>query len=186
MNRSTIVSLRWLPVIATCALLSHVATAAEPRAQYEQTQNGVTVRIEKISFERILNEPAWLRQLGGADWQQKFSAEELSALLPGKVVTFSVSITSNAKVIGHGVKGLEFAKDLNQKYTRGGSRAFGSPHWKPRIDPLPVDPNATGFETWRVVGPKAQIQDLFPAKLIVEATTEGRRNSTFVFEQIEF
>jgi hypothetical protein len=185
MNRFTIVPQRWLLVAAICALLSRVATAAEPRVQLEQTQNGVTVRIEKITVERVLNEPAWLRRIGGADWQQKFSDEQLTALLPGKCVTLSISFSSDKKIINQAITALEFSMS-DQKHSFRGTTAFDQRSWKARLDPLPVDPKAIGLEVWKVVPPQARIQDMFPARLVVETTTEDRRESRFVFDHIEF
>jgi hypothetical protein len=39
-------------------------------ARYEQSCNGVTVRIEKVTMDRVMNGPAWFRKAYGSDWHK--------------------------------------------------------------------------------------------------------------------
>ncbi len=151
--------------------------AENAQSQYEQTQGGVTVRIEKITFERVTNGPAWFRRQYGADWRKyvwkDFQNDSfriirvfVSETPPGKDRTFSFELGRGSQVGSHGV--AEFDPKV----------------WQRQLPDLDVDPAARGIIFWARVKDDATIEDLFPGEVKFDVTTENGKTFTFQFNNL--
>ncbi|RMF41878.1 MAG: hypothetical protein D6753_08875 [Planctomycetota bacterium] len=165
----------WTPVVAQ--------TPKQPQIVHAQTQDGIRVQIEKISLERVFNEPGWLQRYAGEQWKEKLSSTDLDGLLPIRVVTVFVSVSG--KAVGYGPAKLEFPNYAPKNRVMG-TVISGAPMWKTQVPSVAVDPGATGMQVWHLVGHDARIRDLLPLSLEVQITTEAGNQLTFVFEEIEF
>ena len=154
----------------------------EPRNHHCQTQDGITVRIEKVSVARIYNEPAWIEARREESNIEDHDADFLRRNLPLKEVTLFVSVVGDTKMLGP-IK-VTFAD--NQTSRRSGTSLFSPPKWRTRLPQLAVDPRASGIETHLSVNGETQTSDLFPAQVQVQVTTARGKESTFLFRNVEF
>jgi hypothetical protein len=168
-------------MIYACATLA-AQQPPEPRTFHCQTQDGITVRIEKVSVARIYNEPAWLEAKRKEAKIEDRRADFLRQNLPPKEVRLFVSVVGDTKELGP--TKVTFAD--NQTSARSRTRFFSPPKWQPRLPLLAVEPEASGIETHLSVSGETQTSDLFPAQIQVQVTTVRGQELTFVFRNVEF
>ncbi len=149
------------------------------RSLYEESREGITVRLEKVTLERILDEPAWFRERHGPDWKETLSDGEIGIKLPVRLVCFLVSVLGDADK--YGPVNVTFA---DYQSNIGGLAAFSPPMWQSHITSVKVDPGATGLEKWYHVRDKTTLDDLFPATVEVHVTTKSGKKLTFVFRNV--
>ena len=180
-----------IPIIGCAALAGILSACAaldaqeppEPRSFHSQTQHGITVRIEKITVERIFNEPAWLEairkesKLGDTD-----VAEFLRQSLPPKQLTCFVSVVGDTKTLGP----TEITFADNKTLKGSSARFFSPPKWQPRLPGLALDPTASGIEAQFLLSGETRISEIFPAQIQVQVTTASGKELTFAFEDVEF
>jgi hypothetical protein len=154
----------------------------EPRTLHSQTQDGIAVRIEKVTVQRIFNEPAWIEAREKESKTEAHVTAPLRRSLPPKEAVLFVSVVGDTKMLGP--TKVTFAD--NQTSERSGTRFFSPPKWQPRLPQLAVDPEASGIETRLSVSGKKQTSDLFPAQIQVQVTTVRGQELTFVFRNVEF
>lgn len=158
--------------------------------RYEQTRDGVTVRIEKIARERVLNTVGWLRKQIGPNWQNEVPPGIQSE--PIQLVRILVSVTSDetqteriAKTGGT----LVFAKSISGNQSHWGpliTAAFDASTWQQQLPDLEVDPKAHGTIFLKAVKGSMPIGDLSPAELKFQVTTERGKEIEFLFSNLEF
>jgi hypothetical protein len=146
------------------------------------TQDGITVQLEKVTVERILNPSAWLKAKEEESRDGKEIAEQLRKQLPARLVTFSVSVVGETK--GLGPTGIDFVD--GKRTVSSVDRFFSPPKWQPRLPGLVVDPKANGIETQLLLSGDAQLSEIFPTKVKVQVTMATGKKLTFVFENVEF
>ena len=164
-----------------CATLA-AQQPPEPRTFHCQTQDGITVRIEKITVERIFNEPAWIEAREKESKTEAHVTAPLRRSLPPKEVVLFVSVVGDTKMLGP--TKVTFAD--NQTSARSRTRFFSPPKWQPRLPLLAVEPEASGIETHLSVSGETQTSDLFPVQVQVQVTTVRGQELTFVFRNVEF
>jgi hypothetical protein len=140
------------------------------------------VRIEKVSVERIFNEPAWLEANKEELQLKSGDVAFLPRVLPVKQVTWSVSVIGDTTNLGP-IK-VRFAD--KQISNRSSTRFFSPSKWQSRLPQLVVDPQASGIETQLSVNAETRISDLFPAAIQIQATTTDGRELMFEFKNVRF
>ncbi len=151
-------------------------------AGHSSTQEGVTVQIEKVTVDRILNTSAWLKAKEEESKRGKEVVESLRQHLPARLVAFSLSVVGETK--GLGPTRMDF---VDGKQTLSSTdKFFSSTKWKTHLRDLKIDPNAKGIETRILLDGKTKLSAIFPARLEVQVTKSDGKELTFVFENIEF
>lgn len=154
----------------------------KPDTVYSATQDGITVHLEKVTVDRILNTSAWLKANEKESKRGKVIAEKLRQHLPARLVTFSVSVVGETK--GLGPTKIDFVD--GKRTVSSVDRFFSPPKWQPRVRELEVDPKASGIETQHLLDGNTQLSAIFPAQLEVQVTKVDGKKLTFVFENVEF
>lgn len=149
---------------------------------HRSTQDGITVQLEKVTVERILNSSAWLKAKEEESKDGKEIAEQLRKQLPARLVTFSVSVVGETK--GLGPTKIDFVD--GKRTVSSVDRFFSPPKWQPRLPGLLVDPKANGIETQLLLSGDAKLSEIFPTKVKVQVTTTTGKKLTFVFENVGF
>ena len=168
-------------VLITCAHADAQVTQT-PANAFSATQDGITVQLEKVTVDRILNSRAWLKAKANASKQGKAIAEQLQEHLPARLVTFSVSVVGETKKMG--VQKVEFAVD--RRGVSSENRFFSPRKWRPRLPDIEVDPQAGGIESQHLITGTTQLSEIFPARIEVQVTTPDDKVLKFSFENIEF
>ena len=141
------------------------------------------MRIEKITVERIFNEPAWLE---ATRKESKLAdtgvAEFLRQSLPPKQFTCFVSVVGDTKTLGP--TEITFADKRTSKWSS--ARFFSPPKWQPRLPGLALDPTASGMEAQLLLSGETRISELFPAQIQVQVTIASGKTLTFAFKDVEF
>jgi len=169
-------------MLFACAILE-AQEPLEPRSFHSQTQDGITVRIEKVTVERIFNEPAWIeamrkeRNIADGD-----GAELVRQCLPLKQFTCFVSVTGATKTLGP--TKISFAD--NQVPKISSARFFSPPKWQSRLPDLAVAPKASGIKTQILLAGETRISELLPAQIEVQVTAANGKTSTFAFRNVDF
>ncbi len=151
------------------------------RIVHSESQQGITVQLEKVTVTRIHNAPAWLNAVREESKTGKDAIELLRQHLPARVVTFFVSVEGETKSLGP----TKFNFTDEGKTVTSVSRFFSPPKWQARIPELTVDTNAKGIETQFLLSGKTPISDIFPAKIEVQVTKVDGKQLTFVFKNVE-
>lgn len=147
---------------------------------YSATQDGITVQLEKITVDRILNAAAWFKAV---ERESKGAIpDELRRHLPARLVTFSVSVVGETKSLG--VSKIGFVDGKRTVFSR--NRFFSPPKWQPRLPNLVVPPSANGIETQHLLSGETQLSEIFPTTLEVKVTTADGKELVFVFEAVAF
>ncbi len=154
----------------------------KPDTVHSATQDGITVQLEKVTVDRIVNASAWLKAKEKESKRGKEFAEKLRQHLPARLVTFSVSVMGETKKLG--VSRIDFVD--GKRTVVSADRFFSPPKWQPRLPELVVDPKATGIESQHLLNGNTQLSAIFPAKLEVQVTKVNGKKLTFVFENVEF
>ena len=185
MNRTT----RFAIVASTCLIglsapCDHLDAQGSPtpRAAHSQTQDGITVQLEKVTVERIVNTSAWLKATENESKSGKLTTELLKKHLPGRLVTLSVSVMGPVKQWK--ISKIDF---VDGKRTVTAAYNYFSPaKWQRHLANLAVAPTAYGVESQHLLNGKTQLADVFPAKMEVKVTTVQGKELTFVIRDIEF
>ncbi len=153
------------------------------RQVHSQTQQGITVRLEKVTLERIFNASAWIKaeQEKPNAGKQAFKSF-LEQSLPAKFCTFYVSVVGETKTLGP--TKIKFTGEVET--VASVLRFFSPPKWQPRLPKLAVDPTASGIESQHLLDGNTQISDVFPSQIEVQVTDANGKELTFVFENVEF
>lgn len=162
----------------------YVSAQESPKAEnlHRSTQDGITVQLEKVTVERILNPSAWLKAKEEESRDGKEIAEQLRKQLPARLVLLSVSVIGETK--GLGPTKIDFVD--GKRTVSSVDRFFSPPKWQPRLPGLVVDPKANGIETQLLLSGDAQLSEIFPTNVEVQVTTATGKKLTFVFENVEF
>ena len=143
----------------------------------KQTRDGVTVKVEKLAVERVLNGAGWLRKEFGPDWRTRVPAD----FDPASFWVFRVFIS----VCGHTEGWTASSLELGKGQTRiGGAAVFDPSPWQGRLPDVAVDPEAKGLMLWAVVEGGVRIERLSPAKAKLEVTTADGKKMEFVFTDL--
>lgn len=183
-------------ILSVVALISAATGAGRAQgreiqgaASYQQTRDGVTVRIEKIARERVFNSVGWFRQQDGPDWQ-RFAPPGFEPK-PFQVVRVFVSVTRDEAKADQ-IKGwsgsLELAKvrpAAPSEWRPRGSAYFDPPLWQRQLPEIEIDPDAKGALFLKVVERNANAEELFPAELRFEVTTGQGKQLEFLFSDLE-
>lgn len=151
-------------------------------AAYSSTQDGITVQLEKVAVDRILNTAAWLKARQNEYGRGNEIAEGLREHLPARLVTFSVSVVGETKTLG--VTKIGFVDE--KKTVSSAISVFGPPKWQPRLPNLVVDPKANGIEAQVLLSGDTKISEIFPTKIEVKVTAANGKELTFVFDNVTF
>jgi hypothetical protein len=154
----------------------------KPDTVHSATQDGITVHLEKVTVDRILNTSAWLNAKETESKRGKEIAEKLRQHLPARLVTFSVSVLGDTK--GLGPTKIDFVD--GKRTVSSVDRFFSPPKWQPRLRELTVDPKASGIETQHLLDGNTKLSAIFPAQLEVQVTKVDGKKLTFVFNNVEF
>lgn len=157
---------------------------------YLQTHDGITVRVEKIAVEQILNVEGWLQKQDGLHLPSNFDP------VPFQVVRVYVSANIDEAKSGQ-LKGVGASLELSErdpivspnsgfKLGSGGTAQFDPPLWQKQLPHIKVDPRARGFHCWKGVDRDAKIEDLFPAELKLQFTTADGDKIEFLFPDLQF
>ena len=149
---------------------------------YSATQDGITVQLEKVTVDRILNTPAWLKAMEKESKHGKEIAKGLREHLPARLVTFSVSVVGETTTLGVSRIGFVDGKTT----VASSNRFFSPPKWQPRFPNLLVDPKANGIETQVLLSGDTEISEIFPTKIEVQVTAANGRKVTFEFDNVQF
>ena len=92
--RATVLFAGVIAAIAFVAVVPAEQKTPRPQAKalHEKTIEGVTVRIEKVAVERVLNEPGWAEGQLGAKWQERLANED-PPYLPARFIRLYVSVS---------------------------------------------------------------------------------------------
>jgi len=154
----------------------------KPNAVHFATQDGITVQLEKVTVDRILNVPAWMKAKENESKNGQEIAKGLRKHLPARLVTFSVSVVGETKKLG--VSKIDFVD--GKRTVASVDRFFSPPKWRARLPELVVAPTANGIETQHLLNGNTQLSAIFPAKLEVHVTKVNGKKLTFEFENVEF
>ena len=154
----------------------------KPHTVHSSTQDGITVHLEKVTVDRILNTSAWLNAQETESKHGKEIAEKLRPHLPARLVTFSVSVLGDTK--GLGPTKIDFVD--GKRTVSSVDRFFSPPKWQPRLRGLTVNPKASGIETQHLLDGNTKLSAIFPAQLEVQVTKVDGKKLTFVFDNVEF
>lgn len=157
---------------------------------YEQTRNGITVRVERIAVEQIFNVKGWIRKQDGMHLPPNFEP------VPFQIVHVFVSVIIDDAKVGK-IKDTHVSFELAEspkivspvsgfKLGMGGSAFFAPPMWQKQLPNIEVDPQAKGAHFHKAVSRNAKIEDLFPAKLKYQFTTADGEKIEFLFPNLEF
>lgn len=163
----------------------HAEEPRQPRT-HAKTRQGVTVTIEKVVLERILNEPAWIE--AGVAGQEDPDHNDLRRkayrqALPVKQLTCFISVAGETKV--HGPVKVDLAEDQALPIASGAA-FFSPPKWQPQVPNLIVDPEAGGIRAWLNLGAKVPLAKIFPVRIEVKVTSADGEVLTFEFENVKF
>ena len=154
----------------------------KPHTVHSSTQDGITVHLEKVTVERILNTSGWLKAKEEESKRGKEIAEKLRQHLPARLVQFSVSVVGETK--GLGPTKIDFVD--GKRTISSVDRFFSPPKWQPRLRDVKVDSKASGIETQHLLDGNTQLSAIFPAQLELLVTKIDGKKLTFVFENVEF
>ncbi len=173
-----------LPVVGVFVTLALIGLAlaeedkTPPRALHEQSQNGVTVRLESVTIERVYNEAAFWEKEIGADWKKNRIA---GARPPKWIVYVFVSVVDCGNNSGPVM--VEFT---NYKTNVSGESHFSPPSWQKQFRTIEVDPKARGHMNRYLIYESTKLTDLFPATVTVHTTNKSGDKLEFVFKNVEF
>ena len=156
--------------------------SSQARATRSQTQKGVTIQLEKITVERIVNSPALIEAEKKQSKLRKEDVEVLRQHLPARLVSFFFSVQGETKKLGP--TKTDFANE--GKVFSSVSRFFSPPKWQAQLPKLVVDPKASGIEVRYLLKGSTRISDVFPAEVEVQVTTTDGNTLTFKFDRVEF
>ena len=164
-------------LVAVALAFASAARADVPLVLHEQTQGGVTVRIEKVAIERVLNEPGWLaRHFRAAGQEEQAKAD---GYFPARFVKVYLTVTGN-----FGTVKVELAKPATQLVN--GQRRHAPHDWLTNCDTIAVpDDDATGYEVWRHIPAGADWQELFPNTIQVRAVNQNGQPVEFTFDDVQ-
>jgi hypothetical protein len=151
---------------------------AEAPTRAVQTRDGVTLRIEKVSFDRILNGAGWLRKVYSTGWQEYVPKDFHSDSF--RVARIFVSVNGGAK----GTSSYEFGTDPSRVTRISGAAEFDPPLWQRQLPDIEVDEAARGYIFWAVIEGDTAIDAVFPATVGLEVITEGGKKTKFVFDDL--
>ena len=152
---------------------------AEAPTPAVQTRDGVTVRIEKVSFERILNGTGWLRKEFGSEWRRS---------VPPGFHTDSFRVARIFVSVNGGVvetNSFAFGKRTSRVTRMSGSAEFDPPLWERQLPHIEVDKAAKGHIYWAVIERDAKVDAVFPATVKLDVITEDGKKSKFVFDNLD-
>ena len=143
-----------------------------------QARDGVTVRVEKVSLERILNGPGWLRKVYDPDWQKYvpngFHSDSF------RVARVFVSVNGGVKA----TTSLDFGKGQPRTTQMSGVAVFDPAVWRRQLPDIEVDEAAKGYIFWAVIEDDAAIDAVFPATVTLEVDTDDGKKAKFVFDDL--
>lgn len=151
---------------------------AEALTRAVQTRDGVTVRIEKVSLDRILNGAGWLRKVHSPDWQKHVPKDFYSDSF--RVARIFVSVNGGTK----GTSSFEFGKNPSRVTRISGVAEFDPPLWQRQLPDIEVDEAAKGHIFWAVIEGDTAIDAVFPATVGLEVITEDGKKTKFVFDDL--
>jgi hypothetical protein len=146
--------------------------------RYEQSRNGVTVRIEKVTLDRVTNGPAWFRKAYGPDWQKHVTSILRTDSCSFRIVRIFVSVSGS---VTKQALSCEFGRDQSRM---DGVAEFGARGWRRQLPDMDVDPEATGLISWAIVEAGASIDQLFPVKVELDVIAEDGEKATFQFADL--
>lgn len=174
----------FLGLVAACATTRFVpavhandSPGEAPRGAV-QTRDGVTVRIEKVSLDRILSGPGWLRNVFGPDWQKYVPKGFRSDSF--RVARVFVSVNGGGK----GSSSFDFGKGQPRITQMSGTAQFDPNVWQRQLLDIEVDKAAKGYLFWAVIEDDAAIDAVFPATVTLEVDTGVGKKTKFVFDDL--
>jgi hypothetical protein len=164
--------------VATFIPVTHASDdSADAPTRAMQTRDGVTVRIEKITLERVLNGPGWLRKQYDFDWQKYVPKDFQSDSF--RVVQVFMSVSGAAE--GGASSSFELGKGVSRI---DGIAEFAPSMWRRRLPDVEVDHAALGLIYWAVIEGDKSLEAIFPVKAKLKVTTEGDKKVEFTFTDI--
>ena len=135
------------------------------RALYEQSQQGVTVRLEKIAVQSTLVNPA--------DAPQN---------LRQRSVAFFLSFSN----CGNNFGPFEITYANDNRPHRSELIGMWPPRWVPHVKGTDVDPQAIGYEFKQYITGDFAVDALFPLTVTVNAETKTGEKVKFTFKNVRF
>jgi hypothetical protein len=158
--------------------LEAYATEKSDRYFSNQSRNGVTVRIEKVTLERVMDGPAWFRKAYGPDWQKYVTSDLRTDSCSFRIVRIFVSVSGSVK---KQALSCEFSRDQSRM---DGVAEFGARGWRRQLPDMDVDPEVRGLIFWAIIKGDATIEQLFPGEVKLDVTTERGEKATFKFADL--
>ena len=157
------------------------------RALYEQSRLGVTVRLDKIAVQRVLvnakrpNKAEKRKQGQTFDQQVRESLEQQR-----REAQLAVSIFISISDGGNDCGPIEINYPNGNKPRLRATVSKGPPLWVPYVQGIDVDPEAFGMKETHYLPSELGLDDLFPLKVTVHATTKTGEKVKFTFKNVRF
>jgi protein-S-isoprenylcysteine O-methyltransferase Ste14 len=158
-------------------LLSQSASRPE---RFEQTKKGVTVRLEKVTVERIYHVRGFLDRHYPKDRQEKQAVRrmlERSGESPLRLVRIFFSYTGPVQRIGVNVTHPRFEQRI-------GGEVHISNTFQDRLQHIALEEDMSGAEIYAVVPEMVDMDEVFPCDVRVAITTQDGDEPTFHFSDV--
>lgn len=137
-----------------------------------QKAGGITVGIEKVGIDRVLNEPAYLD-----DTVVEYRGSSFRFLRV--LVSYKGASVKTERIT------ISCANGAEEHIQAGGTISYAPQPWKTRLMGINVDPEARGFERWMHFDKTVDIQGIFPIEVTIIFKLENDKTETFQFNDLE-
>jgi protein-S-isoprenylcysteine O-methyltransferase Ste14 len=152
--------------------------SAGPTPRYEQTRDGVTVRLEKVSVERIYNVRGFLDRHYPPQRADKAAVRpmvnDMASCGSLRLIRFLVTYEGTVKSLGVSIEHPDFEQRL-------GGEVFTSHDFQQRLPHIALQPDVSGAEIYSLVPEGVVPNQLFPCAVRVMITTRSGSETPFEF-----